>query len=41
MEKMDAVIIEDYGKGVITPALLGKVLPLARRGNKIISVDPK
>jgi D-beta-D-heptose 7-phosphate kinase/D-beta-D-heptose 1-phosphate adenosyltransferase len=41
MKKVDAVIIEDYGKGVITPALLSKVVPLAKRMKKIISVDPK
>jgi D-beta-D-heptose 7-phosphate kinase/D-beta-D-heptose 1-phosphate adenosyltransferase len=41
MEEIDAVIIEDYGKGVITSALLGKVVPLAKRHNKVISVDPK
>lgn len=41
MKEMDAVIIEDYGKGVITPSLLRKIVPLAKRSNKIISVDPK
>ena len=41
MKDMDAVIIEDYGKGVITSALLSKVIPSAKRYNKIISVDPK
>jgi len=41
MKKVDAVIIEDYGKGVITPKLLRSIVPLARRSNKIISVDPK
>ncbi len=41
MKKVDAVIIEDYGKGVITPKLLQKIVPLAKKGNKIISVDPK
>jgi D-beta-D-heptose 7-phosphate kinase/D-beta-D-heptose 1-phosphate adenosyltransferase len=41
IKKVDAVIIEDYGKGVITPALLGKIVPLAKRNKKIISVDPK
>ena len=41
IKDVDAVIIEDYAKGVITPALLRKVLPLARRYGKIISVDPK
>lgn len=41
IKDIDAVIIEDYGKGVITPALLRRVVPMARRNNKIISVDPK
>jgi D-beta-D-heptose 7-phosphate kinase/D-beta-D-heptose 1-phosphate adenosyltransferase len=41
VNRVDAVIIEDYGKGVITPRLLKEVVPLARRKNKIISVDPK
>lgn len=41
MKKVDAVIIEDYGKGVITPKLLRSIVPLAKRSNKIISVDPK
>ena len=41
MDKVDAVIIEDYGKGVITPRLLKEIVPLARKKNKIISVDPK
>lgn len=38
---LDAVIIEDYGKGVITPRLLKEIVPLARKKQKIISVDPK
>ena len=41
IKDVDAVIIEDYGKGVITSALLSKVIPAAKRHNKIISVDPK
>ncbi|HAJ56679.1 MAG TPA: D-glycero-beta-D-manno-heptose-7-phosphate kinase [Candidatus Omnitrophica bacterium] len=41
LENIDAVIIEDYGKGVITPALLKNVISLARRHGKIITVDPK
>ena len=41
MKRMDAVLIEDYGKGVITPRLLSKVVPLAKSNKKIISVDPK
>jgi D-beta-D-heptose 7-phosphate kinase/D-beta-D-heptose 1-phosphate adenosyltransferase len=38
---LEAVIIEDYGKGVITPKLLSKVVPVAKAHGKIISVDPK
>ncbi|MFA6320428.1 MAG: D-glycero-beta-D-manno-heptose-7-phosphate kinase [Candidatus Omnitrophota bacterium] len=41
IKDVDAVIIEDYGKGVITSALLSKVVPIAKKHNKIISVDPK
>jgi len=41
MKQVDAVIIEDYGKGLISPRLLKKVVPLARRLKKIITVDPK
>lgn len=41
VKKIDAVIIEDYGKGVIMPKLLSKVVPIAKLKNKVISVDPK
>ena len=37
----DALIIEDYGKGVITRQLLETVIPLARSKKKLITVDPK
>jgi rfaE bifunctional protein kinase chain/domain len=37
----DAVIIEDYGKGLIAPRLLRRVVELGKRFNKIITVDPK
>ena len=41
IKDVDAVIIEDYGKGVITPRLLKAVVPLAKRMNKVVAVDPK
>ena len=41
IKDVDAVIIEDYGKGLISPELLKKVIPRARRLKKIITVDPK
>ena len=37
----DAVIVEDYGKGVINTVLLEKLICLARKHKKIITVDPK
>ncbi len=37
----DAVIVEDYGKGVINVALLEKLISLAKAHGKIITVDPK
>ena len=41
IQDFDAVIIEDYGKGVITPSLLKIVVPLAKKHKKIVAVDPK
>jgi D-beta-D-heptose 7-phosphate kinase/D-beta-D-heptose 1-phosphate adenosyltransferase len=41
IDDIDAVIIEDYGKGVITPSILARIVPLAKRRRKIIAVDPK
>jgi rfaE bifunctional protein kinase chain/domain len=39
--KFHAIIIEDYGKGVINPWLTKRVINLAREKNRIITVDPK
>lgn len=36
-----ALLIEDYNKGLMTPALLREALEAARRLNKIVTVDPK
>jgi D-beta-D-heptose 7-phosphate kinase/D-beta-D-heptose 1-phosphate adenosyltransferase len=41
VKKVDAVIIEDYGKGVVTPKLLSRIVPAAKRAKKVIAVDPK
>jgi len=38
---VDAVVIEDYGKGVISRELLRRMIPLVRARRKIITVDPK
>jgi len=39
--KFDAVIIEDYGKGVFTNSLLSRTISRARSIGIIITVDPK
>jgi len=41
LKSADALIIEDYGKGVITPRLLREVVPHAKRLKRIVAVDPK
>lgn len=38
---VDAVILEDYGKGVIQEGLLREIIPMARGLGKIVTVDPK
>ena len=38
---LDAVLISDYGKGVVCPDLVERVRSLALGAGKIISVDPK
>ncbi len=37
----DAVLIEDYNKGLLTAELIGEIISRARKFNKIITVDPK
>ncbi|MCF7874967.1 MAG: D-glycero-beta-D-manno-heptose-7-phosphate kinase [Candidatus Omnitrophica bacterium] len=39
--KFDAVIVEDYGKGVVNPLLIKELISLCDKKNKIITVDPK
>jgi rfaE bifunctional protein kinase chain/domain len=41
LESMDAVIVSDYAKGLISPALLKRILPAAKAARKIVCVDPK
>ncbi|MFH1199308.1 MAG: D-glycero-beta-D-manno-heptose-7-phosphate kinase [Candidatus Omnitrophota bacterium] len=41
INKFDAIIIEDYGKGVINENLLQELNMLAHRYKKIVTVDPK
>jgi len=41
IKSTDVVIIEDYGKGVIQPALLNVIVMLAKKLKKPVIVDPK
>ncbi len=41
IKDVSAVVIEDYGKGVIQPGLLKEIVQLARKNRKPVIVDPK
>ncbi len=41
LPKFDAVIISDYGKGLIKKRTLYSLLPFLRRQGKVVTVDPK
>jgi D-beta-D-heptose 7-phosphate kinase/D-beta-D-heptose 1-phosphate adenosyltransferase len=41
LDAVDAVVVSDYAKGLISPALLKRILPAARAAGKIVCVDPK
>lgn len=41
IDDFDAIVIEDYGKGVINIDLLERLIALAQAHKKIITVDPK
>ena len=39
--KIDAIIFEDYDKGVITPSIINKIVAIANKKSIPIAVDPK
>lgn len=41
IRNLDAIILEDYNKGVLTQSIISKVISLANDFNKVITVDPK
>jgi D-glycero-beta-D-manno-heptose-7-phosphate kinase len=41
IDSVDGIIISDYAKGTLTPELLAKILPEARKRNKLVCLDPK
>lgn len=38
---IDAILLEDYNKGMLTRELLSRVIDFGRRSGKVVTVDPK
>lgn len=41
VRSVDALIIEDYGKGVVVPRLVKEIVKAAKKYRRVITVDPK
>lgn len=41
IQQIDAILIEDYNKGVLTKDVIDELLAVARKYSKIVTVDPK
>jgi rfaE bifunctional protein kinase chain/domain len=41
IESADAIVVSDYGKGLLTPGLLSRALSAARQRGLIVCLDPK
>ena len=41
ISQLDAIILQDYNKGVLTEELISSVISIGNENNKIVSVDPK
>lgn len=41
LKDTDVVLISDYGKGLLTPGLLGRVIGACSKAGKMVIVDPK
>jgi len=41
INSIDAIILEDYNKGVLSQSLIEKIIDLSNKEDKIITVDPK
>lgn len=41
IKSLDAIILQDYNKGVLTENLIEQIISLAHKSKKIITVDPK
>lgn len=38
---LDGIVLQDYNKGVLTPALIKEIISLANKNNVLVTVDPK
>lgn len=41
ISEIDAIILQDYNKGVLTDNIITSIIAIGKKHNKIISVDPK
>ncbi len=41
ISEVDAVILQDYNKGVLTSSLINQIIKIANDNSKIVTVDPK
>lgn len=41
IDSLDAIILSDYDKGVLTPRVAKEIVKICREKNKIVTVDPK
>ncbi|RMF59046.1 MAG: D-glycero-beta-D-manno-heptose-7-phosphate kinase [Calditrichaeota bacterium] len=41
ISEVDAIILEDYNKGVLIPSLVAEIIRLGNENNLVITVDPK
>jgi len=41
IQELDAIIIEDYNKGVVVTSLIRRIIDLANTHKKIVTIDPK
>ncbi len=41
LPELDAVVLEDYNKGLLTPSLLGKIIKKAKKRDVLVTADPK
>ena len=41
IDDFDGIILQDYNKGVLTPSVIEKIIALANKNKRLITVDPK